>query len=113
MPTVTHCLMVGSYVIQLVPFTANVRYGSKGGATSWVIIHIPSLSIVVVAVSGRVLPRSICVQFHVPVINIIEEKSGLLIGTIVGAGAAICAVVATGDATRPIARATAPSVRSA
>ncbi len=59
---------------------------------------MPSLSIVVVLVSGRCFPRSICVQFHVPVKKIIEEKSGLAVGTIVGAGAG-CAHETSGEVT--------------
>jgi len=42
---------------------------------------------VVVLLSGRVFPRNICVQFQVPLKNIMEEKSGFAIGTMVGAGA--------------------------
>jgi hypothetical protein len=67
--------------------TVKVRYLSNGGATSWVTIHIPFDDMVVLLLSGRVLPRSVCVQFHAPLKNIIDEKSGLAIGTIVGAGA--------------------------
>jgi len=48
---------------------------------------MPSVLIDVVLVLGRVLPRSIWVQFHVPVRNIMDEKSGFCIGTGVGAGA--------------------------
>lgn len=66
---------------------------------------MPSGETVVVVESGRCLPRSICVQFHAPVRNIIEEKSGFAIGTIVGAGAG-CAVETTGTVMNPRATAT-------
>jgi hypothetical protein len=54
---------------------------SKAGAVSWVTIHIPSIPIVVVLVSGRFEPRSTCVQVHVPIKKLIEEKSGFANGT--------------------------------
>jgi hypothetical protein len=46
-----------------------------------VTIHIPSIPIVVVLVSGRLDPRTIWVQFHVPIKKFIEEKSGFADGT--------------------------------
>jgi hypothetical protein len=52
-----------------------------------VTIHIPSIPIVVVLVSGRFAPRSICVQVHVPIKKLIEEKLGFADGTGVYDGA--------------------------
>ena len=70
------------------------------------------MPIVVVLVSGLVFPRSICVQFQVPVRNIIDEKSGFTIGTMVAAGAG-WAVEATGAATNAKTKATPLSVNRA
>jgi hypothetical protein len=67
---------------------------------------------VVVLVSGRVFPRSICVQFHVPVKNIIDEKFGFGIATGVGAGAG-AAAESNGEATSPRVRAKALNAMSA
>ena len=50
-------------------------------------IHIPSIPIVVVLVSGRLDPRSICVQLQLPIKKFIEEKSGFADGTGVYDGA--------------------------
>ena len=75
-------------------------------------IHMPSELIVVVLVSGRVFPRTVCVHVHVPAKNIMDEKSGFCMGTIVGAGAG-CAVETTGAAANAIANATMPSANKA
>ena len=50
-------------------------------------IHMPSLLMVYVSVSERVLPRNGCVQVQVPSKKFIDEKSGCGTGTGVGAAA--------------------------
>src|SRR5258708_34709927 len=67
--------------------TARVRYLSKGGATSCVIMYAPSIPMVAVLVSGRFFPRTIPRHVHVPRRNFIDEKSGSSRGTGVCAGA--------------------------
>ena len=50
-------------------------------------IHIPSIAMVVLLVSGRFDPRSICVQLQLPIKKFMEEKSGFVAGTGVYEGA--------------------------